>query len=239
LAYLSVRFKAHLEHRISDLPRAVRVSHETADRGALHSERRQRRRPANRLGGFDRTTHGRWECHFGLQSTGQGDSEAAVPLGPTGGNDLYIPFDYSPGYSTGIAFAEPALVAATVSASIHDEFGEAIPAAQTITVPSHGHYSDALAVPFPGVQQKRGVAHFSSINLYGLGIRANGKAFTSIEALAGVPSGSKTIPHGADGGGWRMTFLLVNTDFVFQHQPALRAEVPLQGVFVGVAFRAE
>src|SRR5204862_5741956 len=27
-----------------------------------------------------------------------------------------------------------------------------------------------------------------------------------------IPSGSKTIAHVADGGGWRMTFLLVNTD---------------------------
>jgi hypothetical protein len=149
---------------------------------------------------------------FGLQSPGQGDSEAAVPLGPTGGNDLYVPFDYSPGYSTGIAFANPVQLAATVSASLHDDSGTAIPAAQTISVPAHGHYSDALAVPFLGVQQKRGVAHFSSINLFGMGIRANGKAFTSIEALAGVPSGIKTIPHVADGGGWRMTFLLVNTD---------------------------
>jgi hypothetical protein len=149
---------------------------------------------------------------FGLQSPGQGDSEAAVPLGPTGGNDLYIPFDYSPGYSTGIAFANPVQLAATVSAVIEDDSGTAIPAGQTVTVPAHGHYSNVLALPFPAVQQKRGVAHFSSINLYGMGIRANGKAFTSIEALAGVPSGSKTIPHVADGGGWRMTFLLVNTD---------------------------
>src|SRR5207247_1148046 len=111
---------------------------------------------------------------FGLQSPGQGDSEAAVPLGPTGGNDLYVPFDYSPGYSTGVAFANTVQLAATVSASIHDDSGTAIPAAQTISVPAHGHYSDVLALPFPGVQQKRGVAHFSSINLFGLGIRANG-----------------------------------------------------------------
>ena len=149
---------------------------------------------------------------FGLQSPGQGDSEAAVPLSPTGGNDLFVPFDYSPGYSTGIALAKPVQQAATVSASIHDDSGKAIPAAQTISVPARGHYSDVLAQPFPGVQQKRGVVHFSSINLFGLGIRANGKAFTSIEALTGVPSGTKTIAHVADGGGWRMTFLLVNTD---------------------------
>jgi len=148
---------------------------------------------------------------FGLQSTGQGDSEAAVPLGPTGGNDLFVPFDYSPGYSTGIALTNPVKQVAAVSTSLLDDSGKTIPAAQTISVPPLGHYSDVLADPFPAVQGKRGVVHFSSINLFGLGIRANGKAFTSIEALANVPSGSKTIAHVADGGGWRMTFLLVNT----------------------------
>ncbi len=149
---------------------------------------------------------------FGLQSPGQGDSEAAVPLSPTGGNDLFVPFDYSAGYSTGIAFAEPVQQAATVSAFILDDSGATVPVAQTISVPARGHYSNVLAQPFPGVQQKRGVARFSSINLFGLGIRANGKAFTSIEALTGVPAGTKTIAHVTDGGGWRMTILLVNTD---------------------------
>ncbi len=64
---------------------------------------------------------------FGLQSPGQGDSEAAVPLGPTGGNDLFVPFDYSPGYSTGIAFANPVKQVATVSAAIHDDSGNGDP----------------------------------------------------------------------------------------------------------------
>ena len=152
-------------------------------------------------------------CIFGLQSPGRGDSEAAVALSSVGATDLYIPFDYSTGYSTGIAFANPGQQAATVSASILDDSGMAVPVAQTISVPARGHYSDVLAQPFPSVVQKRGVAHFSSnTNLFGLGIRANGKAFTSIEALSGVPPAQQFIPHVASGGGWNTTFLLVNTD---------------------------
>ena len=151
---------------------------------------------------------------FGLQSPvpGQGDSVAAVPLSPGGGTELYIPFDYTTGYSTGIAFADPGQLAATLSAAIVDDFDANVPAASMIPVPARGHYADVLAAKFPGVVGKRGVAHFSSnTNVFGLGIRANGKAFTSIDALSGVTSAPKTIPYIANGGSWKTTFLIVCT----------------------------
>jgi hypothetical protein len=125
---------------------------------------------------------------------------------------LYIPFDYSTGYSTGIAFADPGLQLANVTATTLDDAGANVPSAGTITVPARGHFSDVLASPFPAVVGKRGVARFTSTtNIFGLGIRANGKAFTSIDALSGVTTTTKTIPHIANGGGWKTTFLIVNT----------------------------
>ncbi|MBI2680178.1 MAG: hypothetical protein HYX25_04110 [Candidatus Solibacter usitatus] len=150
---------------------------------------------------------------FGLQSPGHGDSEAAVPLSPSGGTELFIPFDYSTGYSTGVAFADPGQQLANVTATILDDVGANVPAAGTIMVPDRGHYANVLAAKFPGVVGKRGVAHFTSTaNIFGLGIRANGKAFTSIDALAGVTAATKTIPHIANGGGWKTTFLIVCAD---------------------------
>ncbi len=147
---------------------------------------------------------------FGLQTPGQGDSEAAVPLSSSGGTELFVPFDYSTGYSTGIAFANPGLQFATVSATILDDIGQNVPASNNISVPARGHYSDVVASKYPGVVGKRGVAHFSSTaSISGLGIRANGKAFTSIEALTGVTNANKIIPHIANGGGWKTTFLIV------------------------------
>jgi hypothetical protein len=66
---------------------------------------------------------------------------------------------------------------------------------------------------FPAIQGKRGVAKITSnADLSGLGIRYNGTAFTSINALSNVPQGSKTISHVANGQGWKTTILLVNTD---------------------------
>jgi hypothetical protein len=98
------------------------------------------------------------------------------------------------------------------TSTILDDNGANIPAAGSITVPARGHKSFVVATPFPGVVGKRGAAHFTSTaNILGLGIRANGKAFTSIDALAGVTNATKTIPHIANGGGWKTTFLIVNT----------------------------
>jgi hypothetical protein len=172
---------------------------------------------------------------FGLQSPGHGDSEAAVPLSPGGGKDLFVPFDYSTGYSTGVAFADSGQQDATVSASILDDAGNAILATSIIPVPARGHFANVLATLYPGVVGKRGVAHFTSnTEISGLGIRANGKAFTSIDALSGVNGAAKTIPHIADGASWKTTFLLVSTDtqpaqFVlsFWHDDGTAFAVPL------------
>ncbi len=152
---------------------------------------------------------------FGLQTPGQGDSEAAVPLSPAGGTDLFLPFDNTPGYVTGVAFADPRQQAATVSGSFVDNGGTAIADTHTVSIPQRGHNAEVLANFFPATQGKRGAAHFSAASsIFGLGIRANGKAFTTIEAIAGVSRTGGTFAHIASGGGWKTTFQLVNTDTV-------------------------
>ncbi len=168
---------------------------------------------------------------FGSQSPGKGDSEAAVPLSPGGGTDLFLPFDDTPGLVTGVAFADPGQQAATIAGSFVDDAGTAIADASTVNVPKHGHNADVLPTFFPATQGKRGAAHFKAgTNIFGLGIRANGKAFTTIEALSGVTAAAKIIAHIASGGGWKTTFLLVNTgiaaaqftlDFFGDHGAAL------------------
>jgi hypothetical protein len=182
---------------------------------------------------------------FGFQSSGQGDSEAAVPLSSAGGKEWYVPFDNTAAYVTSIAFANPGQQDAAVSAVIvttqgpNDKPDEltglknrlgALPTTEqkihkpahqgrrpihptgTIHVPAHGHYSEVLSASLPSTQQQRGVVHFSSnTDVFALVIRANGKALTTFEPLSAVATTAQTIPHIADGGGWKMTFLLVNT----------------------------
>ena len=74
----------------------------------------------------------------------------------------------------------------------------------------HGHVSFVVPVSAGA----RGVAEFASpsVDVVGLGIRSHGRAFTSVETLASVPAGNKTMSHIADGGGWKTTIVLVNAD---------------------------
>jgi len=124
---------------------------------------------------------------FTAQSNGQPPSEAAVPLSPGGSTQLFMPFDNTSGalvFSTGLALANPSMEQATVSVAFTDDSGNVIPVSGAITVPAHGHYAGVLCNLFPAIQGKRGAARFTSnTELYGLGIRYNGGAYTSIGAV--------------------------------------------------------
>ncbi len=52
------------------------------------------------------------------------------------------------------------------------------------TVPANGHVSKVLSTLLPGIVGSRGTASFTSnVSLFGLGIRANGVAFTSLKVI--------------------------------------------------------
>jgi hypothetical protein len=149
--------------------------------------------------------------------------EAAVPLNSAGGTQLFIPFDNTSGsvlFGTGIALANTGASQANVTAAFVDDSGNKIPTATTqITIPPGAHTAFVLTGTFPETKGKRGAVQFTSnVAIYGLGIRYNGTAFTSIGALSNVPSGNKVISHltnGGDphnGGDWSTTILLVNTE---------------------------
>ena len=149
--------------------------------------------------------------------------EAAVPLNSSAGTKLFIPFDNTSGsvvFGTGIALANTGATQANVTAAFVDDAGNKIPTATTqIIIPAGAHTAFVLNNTFPEVKGKRGAVQFTSnVAIYGLGIRYNGTAFTSIGALSNVPSGNKFISHltnGGDphnGGVWSTTILLVNAD---------------------------
>jgi hypothetical protein len=148
---------------------------------------------------------------FGLQIAGQPDSEAAVPITSGADRRFLLPFDNSPGFATGIAVANPsASASATVSVVFRDPSGNLTGIGDPIVLPPHGH----KALVLPASSGLQGVAEFTSpnVDVVGLGIRAHGRAFTSVESLADVPASGKTISHLADGGGWKTTIILVNAD---------------------------
>jgi len=149
--------------------------------------------------------------------------EAAVPLNSAGGTQLFIPFDETSAgvaLATGIALANTGAAQANVTAAFVDDSGNKISTATTlITIAAGAHTAFVITDKFPELKGKRGTVKFSSnVAVYGLGIRYNGTAFTSIGALSNVPSGNKVISHLANGGDphnggdWSTTILLVNAD---------------------------
>ena len=111
---------------------------------------------------------------------GQLDSEAAVPFATAAATHLYMPYDFTTGYSTGFAIANPNATQAAITFSIVDDAGNHL-GTTPLLFPAHGHFSGVLANAFAGT---RGTLSFTSdLPLFGLGIRANGTAFTSLKVI--------------------------------------------------------
>ena len=143
--------------------------------------------------------------------------EAAVPLLTAGAGTLIFPFDNSPNLATGIALAAPDNNAQTAIAwRQRDQSGQNLTSApkQPVSLPPFGHTAFVLPVDSQQTGSPRGVAQFDSQNgsIFGLGIRANHSAFTSVEAVTKQPPATKIISQIADGGSWKTTIILVNAD---------------------------
>ncbi len=145
--------------------------------------------------------------------------EAAVPLLTAGSSTLLFPFDNNANLATGVALAAPDnSTATTVTWRQRNQAGQNLTssAEQPVTLPPFGHTAFVLPVDSALAANLRGVAEFDSPNgsIFGLGIRSNSGAFTSVEAVTSQPPATKIISHIADGGSWKTTIILVNTDTV-------------------------
>lgn len=140
--------------------------------------------------------------------------EAAVPLALSGGNRLLLPYDTSPGLALGVGFANGSTgVDGSPTITWKSQEGRTIGATPGVSLPAANHTSLVASNPSTAGADQRGVLEITSAaSLYALGIRFNGAAFTSIEALGPQERGSRTISHVADGEGWRTTIVLVNVD---------------------------
>jgi hypothetical protein len=143
--------------------------------------------------------------------------EAAVPLLSSGGVKLEIPYQVGSGLSLGVALANPsATQSASLTEVIRDQNGNPL-ASRTLTLAAQNH--TAFNPTFPSTVAGGGVVEYdSSVNVFGLGIRSapegTALAFTSLDAVLPLAASTKTISHIADGGGWRSSIILVNTDTV-------------------------
>ena len=145
--------------------------------------------------------------------------EAAVPLLSSGNGNLMFPFDNNTGLATGVALAAPDNSISTMVAwRERNQAGQNLTASpeQPQVLPAYGHDAFVLPVDSTDAANLRGVAEFDSQSgaIFGLGIRSHGSAFTSVEAVTPQPAATKIISHVGDGGTWKTTIILVNTDTV-------------------------
>jgi hypothetical protein len=125
---------------------------------------------AQTAGTASQTTQGWAEIsssgHIGVESvfhytaTGVPDSEGTV-TGMTSSDSLFMPYDNTSGYTTGIALANTNPTSSlNVTMTFITDTGTS--SSGTISLPVHGHTSFVMSTQFPNVANTRGVIHFST-----------------------------------------------------------------------------
>ena len=152
---------------------------------------------------------------FQIQSTGQ---QAVVPLETRNAPSYLLAFDHTNGLKTGLALANVSATADNVKVLLRDDAGAVIPTRiAAIPLLSNGHASFMLDDPtqgFPEIEGKCGTVEFdtpSGGQISVLGLRAHGKAITTLPVLAQVGTIGGALAQVATGGGWETGFTLVNT----------------------------
>jgi Protein of unknown function (DUF642) len=122
------------------------------------------------------------------QTTANGSSEGTVPLQTQFPSVMSVPFDNTAGFITGLAVANLAPGAVSVSATMWDHNGILL-GSQTVALAGNGHTSFAFPDKLPATAGRRGVVRFESLGgggLTGLGLRFSPfGTFTSVPTIMG------------------------------------------------------
>lgn len=117
-----------------------------------------------------------------------GAQEAVVPVETRNPSAFVMPFDYTGGYTTGVALANLTNQAVNVPVVLRDNTGAILGAAAAIGLLANGHASFLLAASYPAVAGKLGTMELDTPaggQISALGIRAAASgAITSVPTLA-------------------------------------------------------
>jgi pimeloyl-ACP methyl ester carboxylesterase len=111
---------------------------------------------------------------FGF-TTAAGLQEAVSPVETRNPSAFVLPFDYTAGYSTGIALANLSSQTVSVPVILRDSTGTSLGAAAAISLPAYAHTSFMLAGSYPAVSGKLGTLELDTPaggQISALGIRA-------------------------------------------------------------------
>ena len=84
----------------------------------------------------------------------------------------------------GVALANPNQGPATVTLALADDTGHTLATPKTLIIQAHSHFAPSLQDLFPDITGSRGAVSFTSdAPIFGLAIRTNGMAFTSLKTI--------------------------------------------------------
>jgi hypothetical protein len=148
-------------------------------------------------------------------TTATGTQEAVVPVETRNPTAFVLPFDYTSGYSTGVALANLSGQAVSVPVVLRSATGASLGTAAAIQLPAYAHTSFMLATNYPAVAGQFGAMELdtpSGEQISALGIRAAPDgAITTVPVLATGAASDGSLAQVASGGVWNTTITLVNT----------------------------
>jgi len=150
---------------------------------------------------------------FGIFSNPTFHWDAVVPLEIRNAPKYVLAFDNTGVLATGVAVANVASQAASVSVVIRDDTGAQI-GTTTINLAAQGHTSFMLNQQYSVSAGKRGTIEFQTPTggqIAVLGLRANGPALTTLPVLANVGFTGGSIAHVTYNGGFTSSFYFVNS----------------------------
>jgi hypothetical protein len=128
---------------------------------------------------------------------------------------LIFPFDNTDGAALRIAIASPfTTTTGRDSLSLKNQQGQTISEEPSVAVAPNGHSTFQLPVRSADPKDARGTARIDQSNglAFGVALRSKQGSVTALDAVTRDLTSIKTIPHVADGGGWKTSITLVNCD---------------------------
>jgi hypothetical protein len=121
-----------------------------------------------------------------LSPPGAPDLESTVPLDSRLSPSLLLPFDNTNGDQTGVALANQALTAQTITAIVLDQNGAQIGSAQ-ISLPPFGHSSFFLSSQFSQSANQLGIIQFQGSGGPASGVTGVGLRFSPAGSFTSIP----------------------------------------------------
>ena len=153
---------------------------------------------------------------FAMFSNSVTPAETTVPMETRVASSYIVPFDNTGTLVTGIAIANLDSQNVGVSVTLWDDSGTNL-GTDSLTLTPQGHMAFVSSLKYVSTSGKRGTVEFATGaggKISVLGLRMNGTAFSAAPVFTTAEAQGGTIPHIVTNGGYKTTFVIVNTSSI-------------------------